>query len=307
MSTGKFTCEAAKNLDLVPYLESLGFLPQKIRNNNYWYLSPLRNEKDASFKVNRKLNTWFDFGIGKGGNPIDFGILYHNCSVKELLEKLSKDFSFPQQNNFQLNSILADEKGKIRIINAEKITSLPLQKYLSERAIPVGLANQFCREVTFELHSKKHNAIGFQNIAGGYELRNKYFKGSSSPKDVTMIESGSKNITVFEGFTDFLSYHVLYQNQKLCLTNQHVQQTNFLVLNSLSFFGKSRSIMEKNDSVHLYLDRDNAGSKCTQNALGWNKKYIDQSHLYKNYKDLNEFLIQESKGQKQSRRLRIRF
>ncbi len=47
--------------------------------------------------------------------------------------------------------------------------------------------------------------------------------------------------------------------------------------------------MEKNDLINLYLDRDNAGFKCTQNALGWNKKYNDQSHLYKNHKDLNEF------------------
>ncbi len=86
MNTRNFTCEEARNLDLVDYLESLGFSPQKIRNNNeYWFLSPLRCENEPSFKVNRKLNAWFDFGIGKGGNTIDFGILYHKCTVKELL------------------------------------------------------------------------------------------------------------------------------------------------------------------------------------------------------------------------------
>jgi len=31
----------------------------------YWYLSPLREEKEASFKVNRKKNVWYDHGIGK--------------------------------------------------------------------------------------------------------------------------------------------------------------------------------------------------------------------------------------------------
>lgn len=65
--------------------------------------------------------------------------------------------------------------------------------------------------------------------------------------------------------------------------------------------------MEKNDSINLFLDRDNAGFKCTQYALGWNKKYIDQSHLYKNHKDLNDFLVHQDNGQKQSRRLRMRF
>lgn len=263
MSDRNFTCEEAKRLDLVDYLESLGFSPQKISNNNYWYLSPLRNEKDASFKVDRKLNAWFDFGIGKGGNTIDFGILYHNCPVKELLEKLNRNFSFHQQNNTQFSPVLANEKGKIKINDAKEITSLPLQKYLRKRAIPVALANQFCREVTFEMDGKKLTSIGFKNNAGGYELKNKYFKGSSSPKDITMIDNGSKNLTVFEGFFNFLSYQVLHQNQEQYLTNQHGYQTNFLVLNSLSFFEKSRLIMEKNDLINLFLDRDNAGFKCT--------------------------------------------
>jgi DNA primase len=61
-------------------------------------LSPYREETTASFKVNRSMNRWYDFGDGKGGNIIDFGILYHNCSVKELLIKFSKPFSFQQQN-----------------------------------------------------------------------------------------------------------------------------------------------------------------------------------------------------------------
>ena len=36
---------------------------KKINNNDYWYLSPLRNEKEASFKINRSKNTWYDHGI----------------------------------------------------------------------------------------------------------------------------------------------------------------------------------------------------------------------------------------------------
>src|SRR6476469_6025931 len=86
-----------KQIDLVDYLSSLGYQLQKIRNNDYWYLSPLREEKTASFKVNRKLNAWYDHGIGKGGNMVDFGILYHHCSITELLQKLSSSFSFHRE------------------------------------------------------------------------------------------------------------------------------------------------------------------------------------------------------------------
>jgi DNA primase len=86
--TGKIrSLKEFKEIDLVEYLSSLGFKPRKVRNEDFWYLSPLREEKEASFKVNRKLNVWYDHGIGKGGNLIDFALLYHHCTLYEFLQK----------------------------------------------------------------------------------------------------------------------------------------------------------------------------------------------------------------------------
>ena len=62
--------------------------------------------------------------------------------------------------------------------------------------------------------------------------------------------------------------------------------------------------MEKHESIHLYLDRDNAGIMCTQKALKWNQKYVHRSHLYKNHKDLNKHLVQPQHAQKQNRGVR---
>ena len=81
----KFSCDDAKQIDLVDYLASLDHHPKKIHGNDYWYLSPFRNEKTASFKLDRKKNLWFDHGTGKGGDLIDFGTQYLNCPVTELL------------------------------------------------------------------------------------------------------------------------------------------------------------------------------------------------------------------------------
>ena len=90
------SCAAARQIDLVEYLDFLGCRPQQIRQHNYWYLSPLREEKTASFKVNRTLNAWYDFGMGKGGDLIDFGVLFHHCSIPELLQKLAAHTLFFQ-------------------------------------------------------------------------------------------------------------------------------------------------------------------------------------------------------------------
>ncbi len=53
-NTNSFLCKDANQLDIVNFLGNLGFDPAKVNGSDYWYLSPLRREQTASFKVNRK-------------------------------------------------------------------------------------------------------------------------------------------------------------------------------------------------------------------------------------------------------------
>lgn len=69
-------------------------------------------------------------------------------------------------------------------------------------------------EVRFSLNGKWNFAIGFPNASGGYEVRNKYFKGCIAPKGITHIrQTGEPKTTcyVFEGFMDYLSFLTLRQ------------------------------------------------------------------------------------------------
>ncbi|MEI6947346.1 toprim domain-containing protein [Paraflavisolibacter sp. H34] len=297
MSLPTFSCRQARELDLVDYLASLGYQPQKITHSDYWYCSPLREEKTASFKVDRQKNLWYDHGIGKGGNLIDFGVLYHKCPVSELLQKLSGNRNLSFSFHPPVKTLEGTEAGmeKIRVVEIGELRSIHLLQYLERRKIPREIAARYCHEVVFELYGKRHIAIGFPNNAGGYELRNNYFKGCSAPKDTSFIGLGASRLTVFEGFFNFLSYHVLYPMEAQGLTN-------FLVLNSLSFLDRSRSQMEKHSANHLCLDRDPAGVKATQQALGYGLSYTDQSHRYGKFKDLNEFLLDQGQSPKKSLR-----
>src|SRR6266496_5359974 len=131
MENKLLTCEQAREIDLVDYLFSLGFQPQKIRNNDYWYLSPLREEKEASFKVNRRLNVWYDFGTGKGGDFIDFGVLYHHSTIPELLQRLKQNHLSFHPHCIQLQKPFdASEKGKIKVVDEREIVSEKLIEYL---------------------------------------------------------------------------------------------------------------------------------------------------------------------------------
>ncbi|MNS76305.1 DNA primase [compost metagenome] len=286
----RLSAQEAKKIDLTGYLSSLGHQPVEIRNADYWYRSPLRDEKEASFKVNQKLNLWFDHGLGKGGNIIDFGILYHACTVSELLQKLNTDFSLQQPTLLPSNKSIESE-NKIKILENFPLTTPSLLRYLQERKIPLEIANEFCREVRYELNDKTYFGIGFKNNSGGYEIRNPYFKTSSSPKDITTINNTAEEVAVFEGFIDFLSF-------KATTKNLPEKGQDFVVLNSVSFFERARPFMETHKQIRLYLDRDTTGINCTQRALSTSPKYKDESTLYKNHKDFNDWIMNPEKAPK---------
>ena len=294
----RLSISEAKEMDMVIYLSLLGHEPAKIRNNDYWYLSPLREEKTPSFKVNRKLNRWYDHGLGRGGNLIDFGIDYHHCTFGELLDKLSGNLSFQKPPSQTLKSLYLPEP-KIKVLSDFELTSYVLLRYLEQRHIPIEIAQKYCREIRYELNGKTYYGIGFKNDSGGWEIRNPYFKASSSPKDITTFKNGSDEVVVFEGFTDFLSFKVLYKNLP-------EKSQDFVVLNSVSFFERARPFMEQHPAIRLYLDRDDAGQKCSNRALSMSNKYTDESKLYKNHKDLNDWMVNSGKLQKKYLRQKLK-
>jgi hypothetical protein len=272
------SCAEVRAFDMVCYLEQIGIFASRVKGNDYWYLSPLRNEKTPSFKVNRLKNRWFDFGSGQGGNLLDFGILYYGCSISELL----RSFGSVNLQPLQLPKAPLPEMAetKLTIHSVKTLQHQALTTYLEGRGIPHAIAVQYCREVYFKINDRTNFAIGFLNQSGGFELRNKFFKGSSSPKDYTIIRKGSDIVSVFEGFMDFLSFLVLFPDSP----------TDFLILNSLSLFNRARKVLDVYHAINLYLDNNTAGQNCSQSARSLGSGYNDQSHWYKDYEDLNDFL-----------------
>lgn len=289
-----FNCQQARAIDLVNYLASLGYRPAKIRGSNYWYASPFRDEKEPSFKVDRQLNLWYDHGWGKGGDIIEFGAHFYRLPIREVLTILE---NFVAHAGEPVAGYLATKKDRIEIVQAMLIGSTRLIDYLKKRLIPIDVASKFCKEIHYKLSGKNYFAIGFPNRSGGYELRNEFFKGSASPKDISLIDTGANLITVFEGFMDFLSYLTIHQNQSPPLTN-------FLVLNSVAFFEKTLPILDKYPAVHLYLDNDAAGKKHAAIALERHPRYQDFSRLYEHYKDLNEWIMYPGHREKSDEGLR---
>lgn len=228
----------AKRIPIVDYLLEAGFEAARIKGNDYWYYSPFRHERTPSLKVNAKLNVWYDHGSGEGGTIIDIGMRIHQCSRIEFLEKLSRgNYSSSIQRKARTEDV---EESKLEIINSKELGSDTLLGYLKSRGIKTHFGQQHCREVEFKIGSKNYEAIGFLNRSGGFELRNRWFKGSSSPKDISLIDNESDHLCVTEGFIDFLSLLTLNQRRNIELP----VNSNFLILYSLSFIGRSLPVLE---------------------------------------------------------------
>ncbi len=284
--------------DMVNYLSELGHEPQKIRGEDYWYLSPLRKERTASFKVFRKGNVWYDHGSGEGGNLVAFCLAYFRCSEEELLERFNSQAA--HQISYQSSAFKNpdDPDSHIQIKAVQPLTSVYLKHYLTSRNISADVGQKYCKEVTFSLYRKTYQAIGFLNRFGGYELRNAGFKGSSSPKDITLLETSANNIAVFEGFFDFLSH----QTALLKTT----EPSDYLILNSLSFTSRAAPFLEPYSSIELYLDYGATGRQQTQKLLTQFPKAIDKSNLYKGFDDLNEWHCQSKQTTFSSKKMKVK-
>lgn len=294
------TWREINEINLVDYLANLGFRPVKVRGDDYWYLSPLREESEASFKINARKNLWYDHGAGIGNAVMEFTMAFYNCDISTALEILANTTSKslnPSYNFFSPKSLVHSHSpvtGTTGIVIIEvkpRVTDLRLSRYLKERRIDSQVATKYLNEVYFKngLIDTIFKAIGFQNKSGGFELRNEYFKGSSSPKDIYIDNHEADKLSVFEGFFDFLSFETV-------MLNQQVGPTDMLVLNSLSFLERSIPILDRHKHVDLYLDHDAAGRRATSKALAHSPAVVDRSDLYLGYKDFNDWTINFGKS-----------
>ncbi|APS40248.1 toprim domain-containing protein [Salegentibacter sp. T436] len=288
MNLNNLSCKSARNICLVKILAKLGHFPTRTTEKEAWFLSPLRSETQASFSVSLIKNLWFDFGLGKGGNTIDLIMAIKSCSVREALEFLNEDV-----NTFSFSPPIKKFRQKdtgLSIIDVQLINLEALLHYLKCRNIPLNIGRKYCRQVWYRSKGKQFFAIGLQNHKGGWELRNKYFKNSSSPKTYSFIKNDSRQLVITEGMFDFLSLAAMDKSL--------VQNSDCIILNSLAFIKRIEILIPVYDRVLLYLDNDPAGKKATASLLNQYEHITDHSDSYKDYVDLNEKLKNEKAWKK---------
>ena len=77
-----------KNISIRQFLSQRGIQPKYERNGYGMYLSPLREERTPSFKVDYVRNLWYDFGLGEGGTLLTLVMRLERCDIYETVRRL---------------------------------------------------------------------------------------------------------------------------------------------------------------------------------------------------------------------------
>lgn len=274
-------CSEAKNISIRAVLESFSLFPSNENSRTAFYLAIDREEKTPSLSVDFSKNTAFDFGTGKSYDSISIVQTMKKCSVSDALKYLEQfNFSF-QEQNLKLENL---SKG-YEIIDVKKIQHPALLDYLKNRYVEDQ--KKWVEEMHYRMNDKNHFGIGFTNDSGGYEIRNAYSKICLGKKDITSIKNDSKDVRVFEGFFDFLSF-------KKVENYLEKETSDYTILNSVSMTHKVKNSLENYKNIELYFDNDEAGTRAIEMIKKDLKNAEDCRVLYSGFKDLNDWLIQNN-------------
>jgi len=278
-------CKQFNSLSLEEVLQNLGHLPTKQNEKEAWYHNPFASESQASFKLDKRQNVWYLHSEGIGGNNTDFMQKYLNAAIQEVLKWAEKQnfSSFQPQSAIQKQN---NTKPNYQITEIIELQNEHLKNYLLQRGLS-EMVFPFVREVHFQMGEKKLYAVGFQNLSEGWELRNSFYKGAILKKDISVINfeqktdyHNGKNVVVFEGFIDALSFVEMRKNFN----------GDLLVMNSIALLNKTKEHLKNYSEINLFLDNDPAGLKCKNEILQSFPDAKDYSEIYENHKDFNEYL-----------------
>ena len=170
----------------------------------------------------------------------------------------------------------------MELIGVQAVKHPKLLLYLSERGLQPSDVSLFLSEVYYRVSEKCFFALGFPNDAGGWELRNPYFKGCFAPKAISTIKgTDSHKLQLFEGFMDFLSWRKLHPEG----------QDDSIILNSLTLLPKLIPTLHPFPIIESLLDNDEAGDRATKQLFDAGLPVKDMRACYAPYKDINEYLI----------------
>ena len=297
--------ESVSVLDYFQYLEKQGKVQFDRKSGHDYYFRTDENK----FSVNE--NGYYDFKTGQGGKIIKAVMNFENKSWRETMDFL-KDFSnvyisedFTERK--RLKDTQSNEKSNISVTKIIPPNNDTLIEYFNNRGIDKDILEKYTKQIHYKVEDKSYFGLGIENQSNGYEIRNPMMKSKLGKNDIAIVNrENGKNIVVFEGMTDMLSF---LQLQKL---NNRENKSTLVVLNSVVNVDKFiEEFKDYKGKITLLLDGDKAGTDASTTILSSMPNHTIEDLRWKysigftgtGIKDLNDYLQNREEIQSKKRNL----
>jgi len=251
------------------------------------FCSPFRDERSPSFAVYPQTNTWFDFGLGEGGDLVSFFRRFYNCGYREALCEIeaytvggATDRGALQSNHSVSGERRTPPRIKVKPHGAEEILKGMGLPYTSESG-------------SFIMKKGSSEYLAFpcpsRHQPEGLECR---LLSGNGPKRITI---GKKSIwrllvptryyLVTESIVDAIA--------GMCV----IPAVSLISLNSVSNWEKGVEFLNRctrgDATVFLALDNDDPGRAASEKMCGKINdrcRVEDVTRMYKGHKDFYRYL-----------------
>lgn len=295
--------ERLKRIDLISYLESMGFRPDWRRGDKAMFYSPLRHEKNPSFYVQRGSDGfwyWKDWGMGDGGDIIKLVMLYYDTDFKEAIRKLdaSPSVLYTPLPGVSKGEARADSVNWVRevyrkgsLMDSKKMEMV--RDYFLKRGVRY-YSEMKCILVTDRKENKLYVGIPipFPLKMRGLELRE--IDGNSrktwGKKTLWLLKRDISRFLVTESVLDALAGEIILMDEKISLCSLN-GVGNVFQLDAL--FSQYTPWL-----VILALDADDAGERATDEAIKIAERHSVtvirfNEHIKAGVKDLHKLLMKK--------------
>jgi hypothetical protein len=279
-----------EQVSITGLLAKLGFQPSHNSGQETVYRSILRQDgKKPSFCVNDTLGVWYDKNTGKGGNVIDFGLAFWpGLQTREVCGKLCEVMqqTVPTVPEAKQPGKRRRQNVKLPYYRIDKVCELgqtpSIRQFLERRGI-WREAQGILQEVHYhrvDNHQEPtlYTAAGHRNESGGWQVRNKYFKGCLGNKGLTLLPGDDRRLCVFKNIFDYFSWK-----------NDHPGvNDSALMVNSYNLLPAAIRVAMRYPTLAVYFDHSPEGHTSLRQFITELPYATDGTPAFKGHHDYNE-------------------
>lgn len=249
-------------------------------------------------------NTEFQYECSDPNDTLKFVSAYlkwcgNSCTENDAIRWINN--MFVDNSDTFYHPEISEKLCSLRLKKVSELKHLGLLNYIKSKCIRVDVAKRFLCEL--KLFNKEtgntFSAIGFKNEEGGYEVRNKFYRGYLAPLDISFIRGAlpkPDTIHLFENIVDYMSI--------VSLQNGKPFEADAIILNSICCLSLAIPYIKNYGykTAFTWMKNNNEGLEITESLLVFFKSQniilFTMNKLYRRYASPSDWYVSKHSADK---------